>query len=135
MIRNHLLTMLKMIAFVALVLGGILTIKPAQVKATEVPVNLTATLTKFQGTRQLPADAPVNENTSLQLRFEASLPNNTAKAGDTTVIHFPKEFNILSSETKAILDRATGAIIGTLTADPATRTITVVYNDFVEKKL
>ncbi|MDY3024714.1 MAG: Cna B-type domain-containing protein [Streptococcus hyovaginalis] len=61
------------------------------------------------------------------------MPNNTAKAGDTTVIHFPKEFNILSSETKAILDRATGAIIGTLTADPATRTITVVYNDFVEK--
>lgn len=57
MIRNHLLTMLKMIAFVALVLGGILTIKPAQVKATEVPVNLTATLTKFQGTRQLLADA------------------------------------------------------------------------------
>ncbi|MFU2181339.1 Cna B-type domain-containing protein [Streptococcus pluranimalium] len=133
MIRNHLLTMLKMIAFVALVLGGILTIKPAQVKAAEVPVNLTATLTKFQGTRQLPADAPVNENTSLQLHFEASLPNNTAKAGDTTVIHFPKEFNILSSETKAILDRATGATIGTLTADPATRTITVVYNDFVEK--
>lgn len=57
MIRNHLLTMLKMIAFVAFVLGGILTIKPAQVKAAEVPVNLTATLTKVRGGSQLLADA------------------------------------------------------------------------------
>lgn len=57
MIRNHLLTMLKMIAFVAFVLGGIQMIKPAQVKAAEVPVNLTATLTKVRGGSQLLADA------------------------------------------------------------------------------
>lgn len=32
-------------------------IKPAQVKAAEVPVNLTATLTKVRGGSQLLADA------------------------------------------------------------------------------
>ena len=68
-----------------------------------------------------------------QMQFVAkfSLPNNKVHTGDKTVIPVPKELEIYKKETFPVKN-ANGDTIANAVVDPATKTITMTYTDYVE---
>lgn len=74
----------------------------------------------------------IGESQQMQLVADFSLPNNTVKEGDRTVIQIPNELAIYKGETFPIKNTA-GEIIANAVVDPDAKTITVTYTKYVEE--
>ncbi|MDD7512068.1 MAG: Cna B-type domain-containing protein [Peptostreptococcaceae bacterium] len=74
----------------------------------------------------------IGESQQMQLVVDFSLPNNTVKEGDRTVIQIPNELAIYKGETFPIKNTA-GEIIANAVVDPDAKTITVTYTKYVEE--
>lgn len=67
----------------------------------------------------------------IQINFDFSLPNNTVKQGDTTVITLPNELKFRNAQSFEIRN-ANGELIANAKIDPATKQVTLTYTDYAE---
>ncbi|MDY6037603.1 MAG: Cna B-type domain-containing protein [Eubacterium sp.] len=74
----------------------------------------------------------IGESQQMQLVADFSLPNNTVKEGDRTVIKIPNELAIYKSETFPIKNTS-GDVIANAVVDSDTKTITATYTKYVEE--
>ncbi|MGF0039371.1 Cna B-type domain-containing protein [Peptoniphilaceae bacterium SGI.131] len=74
----------------------------------------------------------IGESQQMQLVVDFSLPNNTVKEGDRTVIQIPNELAIYKGETFPIKNTG-GEVIANAVVDPDTKTITVTYTKYTEE--
>lgn len=74
----------------------------------------------------------VSQWSQMQLVVNFALPNNVVHAGDKTVIPIPNELKVFRKENFEIKN-PNGQLVANAVTDPATKTVTMTYTDFVEK--
>ncbi len=74
----------------------------------------------------------IGESQQMQLVADFSLPNNTVKEGDRTVIQIPNELAVYKGETFPIKNTG-GEVIANAVVDPDTKTITLTYTKYSEE--
>lgn len=67
----------------------------------------------------------------IQVHMDWSIPNGSAKAGDTTLIELPDALDLVNSLSFDMLDE-NGSVVATAVADKGSKTVLLTYTDFVE---
>ena len=107
---------------VFLILGGL---KSPAVSAKEVALNVTKQVVT-------PAKSPADQYTDISVEMNFGVPSTAAK-GDTTVIKLPDNLKFIENQTFKITNDA-GDVIADAVINRDTKTITLTYTDFVEKR-
>ena len=107
---------------VFLILGGL---KSPAVSAKEVALNVTKQVVT-------PAKSPADQYTDISVEMNFGVPSTAAK-GDTTVIKLPGNLKFIENQTFKITNDA-GDVIADAVINRDTKTITLTYTDFVEKR-
>ena len=107
---------------VFLILGGL---KSPVVSAKEVALNVTKQVVT-------PAKSPADQYTDISVEMNFGVPSTAAK-GDTTVIKLPDNLKFIENQTFKITNDA-GDVIADAVINRDTKTITLTYTDFVEKR-
>ena len=107
---------------VFLILGGL---KSPSVSAKEVTLNITKQVVT-------PAKSPADQYTDISVEMNFGVPSTAAK-GDTTVIKLPDNLKFIENQTFKITNDA-GDVIADAVINRDTKTITLTYTDFVEKR-
>ena len=107
---------------VFLILGGL---KSPVVSAKEVALNVTKQVVT-------PAKSPADQYTDISVEMNFGIPSTAAK-GDTTEIKLPDNLKFIENQTFKITNDA-GDVIADAVINRDTKTITLTYTDFVEKR-
>ena len=107
---------------VFLILGGL---KSTAVSAKEVALNVTKQVVT-------PAKSPADQYTDISVEMNFGVPSTAAK-GDTTEIKLPDNLKFIENQTFKITNDA-GDVIADAVINRDTKTITLTYTDFVEKR-
>ena len=107
---------------VFLILGGL---KSPAVSAKEVALNVTKQVVT-------PAKSPADQYTDISVEMNFGVPSTAAK-GDTTEIKLPDNLKFIENQTFKITNDA-GDVIADAVINRDTKTITLTYTDFVEKR-
>jgi len=107
---------------VFLILGGL---KSPAVSAKEVALNVTKQVVT-------PAKSPADQYTDISVDMNFGVPSTAAK-GDTTEIKLPDNLKFIENQTFKITNDA-GDVIADAVINRDTKTITLTYTDFVEKR-
>ena len=107
---------------VFLILGGL---KSPVVSAKEVALNVTKQVVT-------PAKSPADQYTDISVEMNFGVPSTAAK-GDTTEIKLPDNLKFIENQTFKITNDA-GDVIADAVINRDTKTITLTYTDFVEKR-
>ena len=107
---------------VFLILGGL---KSPVVSAKEVALNVTKQVVT-------PAKSPADQYTDISVEMNFGIPSTAAK-GDTTEIKLPDNLKFIENQTFKITNDA-GDVIADVVINRDTKTITLTYTDFVEKR-
>ena len=107
---------------VFLILGGL---KSPTVSAKEVALNVTKQVVT-------PAKSPADQYTDISVEMNFGIPSTAAK-GDTTEIKLPDNLKFIENQTFKITNDA-GDVIADAVINRDTKTITLTYTDFVEKR-
>ena len=107
---------------VFLILGGL---KSPAVSAKEVALNVTKQVVT-------PAKSPADQYTDISVEMNFGIPSTAAK-GDTTEIKLPNNLKFIENQTFKITNDA-GDVIADAVINRDTKTITLTYTDFVEKR-
>ena len=105
-----------------LILGGL---KSPAVSAKEVALNVTKQVVT-------PAKSPADQYTDISVEMNFGIPSTAAK-GDTTEIKLPDNLKFIENQTFKITNDA-GDVIADAVINRDTKTITLTYTDFVEKR-
>ena len=107
---------------VFLILGGL---KSPAVSAKEVALNVTKQVVT-------PAKSPADQYTDISVEMNFGIPSTAAK-GDTTEIKLPNNLKFIENQTFKITNDV-GDVIADAVINRDTKTITLTYTDFVEKR-